>query len=172
MTLTAAPLLDTRRLHLRMPVLADFEPFRAFMETDRSVHMGGPMNGRAAWRLWASEVALWSLRGYGPFTVADRVTGGYLGEVGFYHPVHFPEREIGWFVTVEAEGRGIAAEAARRVLDFARDNLGVESLVSYIAPENARSIALGLRLGGTRDPAAAVVDPGDVVIRYDLRVAA
>jgi RimJ/RimL family protein N-acetyltransferase len=162
----AAPTLVTERLVLRMPRLEDFEPFAAFFETDRSRFEDGPMTREGAWRIFASEVALWPLMGFGPFSLECRVTGRYLGEVGIYQPAHFPETEIGWILMAEAEGKGYAHEAARRVLAFAWDELGLPSLVNYIAPENARSIALGLRLGGAIEPGTPGSTPTDVVIRH------
>ncbi|NBE07601.1 GNAT family N-acetyltransferase [Paragemmobacter ruber] len=162
-----APFLTTERLTLRMPVLADFEPRAAFYASDRAVWEGGPLSRVEAWRIWASEVGLWPLRGYGPFTV--EADGAYVGEVGIYQAEDYPEAELGWFVLPEAEGRGYAAEAARAVMVWARQSFGWDEIVNIIDPGNARSIALGLRLGGRVDAARAGIDPGDVVIVHDLR---
>mgnify|MGYP002630688154 CR=1 FL=1 len=162
-----APTLRTPRLSLRMPVLADFEPRAAFAASDRSVWEGGPFDRAAAWRIFASEVGQWPLMGYGPFSVD--MDGAYVGEVGIYHPSDYPEPELGWFVVPEAEGKAIAHEAAREVMAWARATFGWHRLVNYIDPGNARSIALGLRLGGVIDPTLPGQDPGDVVIRHDLR---
>jgi RimJ/RimL family protein N-acetyltransferase len=164
-----APTLQTTRLTLRMPRLADFEAWSAFFATDRSVYEGGPKDRHAAWQHWAADVALWSLKGYGPFGVDDRATGAYLGEVGIYHGEGYPAPELGWFVTPEAEGRGVALEAARAVLDWVRATFDWPHITNIIDPANTRSIALGLRLGGVIDPALPGIDPGDVVIRHDLR---
>jgi RimJ/RimL family protein N-acetyltransferase len=161
-----APSLSTGRLTLRMPVLADFEPRAAFYASERSVWEGGPKDRVQAWRIWASEVGQWPLMGYGPFSVD--MGGDYVGEVGIYHAADYPEPEIGWFVVPEAEGSGIAAEAARAVMAWARARFGWDHLVSYIDPGNARSIALGLRLGG-RVCDRPGIDPTDVVIEHDLR---
>lgn len=166
-----APILATARLRLRMPVLADFAHRAAFYASDRSAWEGGPIAPAAAWRVWASEVGQWPLMGFGPFSVDD-AAGAYLGEVGVYRPLGYPEPELGWFVVPEAEGRGIAFEAARAVMAWARDALGWARLVSYVDPGNARSIALGLRLGGVVDPSLPGQDPTDVVIRHDLAGAA
>ncbi|WP_233193028.1 GNAT family N-acetyltransferase [Acidimangrovimonas sediminis] len=166
--LTTAPTLTTERLTLRMPRLQDFGHWVAFFASDRSVHEGGPLDRRAAWRNFASDTGQWALLGYGPFGVDLTETGAYIGEVGIYHPPHFPEPELGWFVVPGAEGKGYAFEAARAVRDWARDALGWPRLVNIIEPANARSIALGKRLGGTIDPSIPGVDPGDVVIRHDL----
>lgn len=164
-----APTLHTERLTLRTPKLSDFEHWAAFFASGRSVHEGGPLTRLDAWRLWAADVALWLLKGYGPFGVDDRRTGDYVGEVGIYHGENFPEPELGWFVLPAAEGQGYAAEAADAVKRWARDTFGWTRLVSIIEPANQRSIATALRIGGVIDPTLPGVDPGDVVIRHDLR---
>ncbi|OYW51646.1 MAG: GNAT family N-acetyltransferase [Rhodobacterales bacterium 12-65-15] len=163
------PTLHTARLTLRLPRLADFEAWAAYFATDRSVHEGGPKTRRGAWEHWACDVALWSLRGYGPFGVDDRATGAYLGEVGIYHGEGYPAPELGWFVVPEAEGKGVALEAAGAVLDWVRATFDWPHVTNIIDPKNARSIALGLRLGGVIDPKLPGIDPGDVVIRHDLQ---
>jgi len=163
------PTLHTHRLRLRPPMLADFEHWAAFFASERSVYERGMMDRHAAYRVWASDVALWTLRGYGPFGVEDAQTGAYLGEVGIYEPDGYPAPELGWFVIPAAEGKGVAAEAARAVMAWAHDSFGWDRLINIIDPNNARSIALGLRLGGVIDPDAEGEDPGDVVIVHDLR---
>ena len=62
-------------------------------------------------------------------------------------------RSAGWSCAA-AEGRGIAAEAARALRDWAYAAQGWTTLVSYIDPENARSIRLAERLGARLDPDA------------------
>ena len=166
------PVLETERLRLRMPVLADFDHWAEYFASPRSVHEGGPRDRASAWRHWAADVALWSLKGYGPFGVEDRISGDYLGEVGIYHADEYPAPELGWFVVPAAEGRGIALEAAGAVLDWVRATFDWPHITNIIEPDNARSIALGLRLGGVIDPTLPGIDPGDVVIRHDLRAAA
>lgn len=166
-----APELLTERLRLRMPRLEDFEHRAAFYASPRAAHEDGPVGRAMAWRIWASEVGQWPLLGYGPFSVEDRATGAYLGEVGIYNPVGFPEPELGWFVTPEAEGKGYAAEAARAVMDWARARFGWDHLINIIAPGNDRSIALARRLGGVRCNRPGI-DAGDIVILHDLRAPA
>ncbi len=163
------PTLHTDRLTLRAPKLEDFEHWAAFFASPRAVHERGMMNRAAAWRVWASDVAIWSLRGYGPFGVEMRDSGAYVGEVGIYEPDGYPGPELGWFVVPETEGKGYAAEAARAVMIWARRNFGWDHLTNIIDPANARSIALGLRLGGVIDPDGIGEDPDDVVIMHDLR---
>lgn len=163
------PTLHTDRLTLRAPKLADFEHWADFYATDRSRFEDGPMTRRDGWNIWAANLALWSLKGYGSFSLDDRATGTYLGEVGIYEPEGYPEPELGWFVIPEAEGKGYAAEAARAVMAWARKTFGWDRLINIIDPANDRSIALALKLGGVIDPTIPGNDPGDVVIVHDIR---
>ena len=52
------------------------------------------------------------------------------------------------------------------VRDWAAEALGLDRLVSYIDPHNARSIAVAERLGAVLDPDAAKQDPEDLVYRH------
>jgi RimJ/RimL family protein N-acetyltransferase len=65
-----------------------------------------------------------------------------------------------------AEGRGFASEAAAAVRDHAFRALGWPTLVSYMDPENDRSVRLAERLGGVRDDAAARPAGPDECIVY------
>lgn len=152
------PVLATERLTLRAPSLEDFEPFAAHCASPRAVFENGPLDRDAAWREFASAFGLWLVRGYGAWSAEERATGRYVGEVGLFHPPSYPEAEIGWTVMAEAEGRGLAQEAARAVRAFAYGTLGLATLVSYVDPRNERSIRLAERLGARLDPGAAHPD--------------
>lgn len=164
------PVLQTRRLRLRVPVLADFDHHATFHASPRAHWEGGKKSRKAAWAVWAGDVSSWALRGYGAFTI--ELDGAFVGEVGIYQPDHFPGPEFGWMVTAEAEGKGIAHEAAEAALGWVRNTCGWTHITSIIDPDNVRSIALALRLGGTIDATYPGIDPGDVVIRHDLQGAA
>lgn len=166
--MTAIPTLTTDRLNLRAPLLSDFDAWADYFASPRSVHEGGPFDRAQAYRIWASDVALWQLRGYGPFGVDDRDTGAHLGDVGIYQAADYPAPELGWFMAPQAEGRGIAFEAAQTVLDWLRDTTDWPHVTNIIDPANTRSINLGLRLGGVIDPTLPGIDAGDIVIRHDL----
>jgi RimJ/RimL family protein N-acetyltransferase len=62
-------------------------------------------------------------------------------------------------VLPEAEGRGLAHEAAGAALAWGKAQ-GLPALVSYVDPANARSIRLAERLGGRRDGAAEAAFAG------------
>jgi RimJ/RimL family protein N-acetyltransferase len=149
---TTAPIINTARLRLRGHTLADLEQLCDLFETDRAVHMGGPIPRKHAWRWLASEIAMWDLMNHGAWGI-ETTDGEFIGQVGLLRPPHFPEVELGWTVLEHAEGKGYAFEAAMGAMLWAWEQ-GFETLVSYIAPANARSIALAERLGAVHDPNA------------------
>ena len=60
--------------------------------------------------------------------------------------------EIGWHFHPGAWGRGYATEAARAVLDFGFQQLGLNEVVSFTVPANRRSTSVMERIGMTRSP--------------------
>jgi RimJ/RimL family protein N-acetyltransferase len=157
MTATPAPRLETARLVLRGPEPEDLEPFLQFFTSGRA----GPnrLDRPDAWRLFATVIGHWHLRGFGCWTVTRRGSDAPIGLVGGLKLENWPEREIGWFLWDGAEGRGYATEAARAALDHAFGALGWPTAVSYIDTDNHRSIRVAERLGAKVDPDAD--HPGD-----------
>jgi len=152
--MSGIPVINTERLTLRAPRLEDFEPYAAYFASDRAKLERGRRDRAGAWKEFSAVAGQWLLRGYGGFSIEDRASGGYLGEVGVFHEEHYPEPELGWMVVTAAEGRGIAYEAALAARRWAYRTLGLKTLVSYIDADNARSIRLAERLGASRDDEA------------------
>lgn len=152
------PNVTTDRLILRGARRDDFDAFADMLASERAKFMGGPFDRAASWRLFAMNLASWPLDGFGAWMITDRTTGAFMGDVGITHPDRFPEPELGWTLTANAEGRGYAHEAARAALDWYWANTAAQSVVSYITPGNTRSEALATKLGATQDPSAPLPD--------------
>lgn len=166
MTLVQIPRLETDRLSLRAPRLADFDAHGALLATERARYLGGPFDAVTAWRDFGADVGSWVLHGFGYWSIEERGSGAFVGVAGLSKPSYFPEREVGWILQADFEGRGYAFEAARAAIDYAFRTLGWPTLVSYIDHDNARSIALAERLGARPDPDAARPEPIDLVYRH------
>lgn len=162
-------MLMTERLTLRRPVPADWDAFEAFMTSDRAKGVGGARHIGEAWRQFAAELGHWDIKGFGMWSVTRAGDDTNIGMIGPWCPVDWPENEIGWMIFDPAvEGTGIATEAARAAVDHAYLTLKWDTAVSYIAPDNVRSIALAEKLGAMRDDAATKPDryPGTLVYRH------
>jgi len=165
--LADTPVLETERLILRAPATRDFPAWEAFAASARANFVGGPFDAKDTWRAFANVAGHWVIRGCGEFVFCLKGSDAPLGAVGPWFPAGWPEREISWTVwSPEAEGQGYAFEAARAAIAHAFDSLGWQTAVSYIDPDNDRSIALAERLGAVRDPDANGPSQRDLVYRH------
>jgi RimJ/RimL family protein N-acetyltransferase len=144
--------LQTERLILRRPEPGDYGAFRGFMTSERSKGLDGPLSIGATWRAFAAELGHWEMLGYGMWAVTIRGDNDAVALVGPWTPEDWPETEIGYMVLdPKVEGTGIAYEATKAAIAHAFDALNWRTAVSYIAPENVRSIALAQKLGAKLD---------------------
>ena len=160
--------LETERLVLRRPDARDWPAARAFFMSERSAPIGGPSDEGRAWRILAAEIGHWDMRGYGMWIVTRRgAEQTALGMIGPWFPADWPETEIGWMIWDDSvEGTGIATEAARVAINHAWDVLGWQTIVSYVAPDNTRSIRLAEKLGAVLDPEAPQPKPDQPCLVY------
>lgn len=145
------PVLETDRLILRAPEPQDFAAVCAFSaDADRMRFLGGIVTDEdLVWRSFTSTIGHWMWRGYGMWAVAEKASGASVGRVGVINHLKWDEPEIGWHIFSGFEGKGYAHEAALVARQYAADTWGLDRLISYIDPENARSRALAERLGAT-----------------------
>ncbi len=140
------PTLTTDRLTLRPPRESDLETLVAFGQSERTAFIGGKRERFEAWRGFLAVIGHWALRGYGYWSVDTR-DGDFVGRVGVSLHDGWPEPELGWHLFDGFEGQGYATEAARAVRAHAYNVWGMGPVISFIAFENPRSIAVAERLG-------------------------
>ena len=149
--------LQTARLILRRWKAADRDPF-ALMNADPKVmeFMPAPLTRAESDRLADRIQHHFRQHGFGLFAAELNITGDFIGFIGLSIPTFVssftPCVEIGWRLTSECWGRGLATEGAQAVVDYAFDVLGIPELVSFTVPENKRSRRVMERLGMTHDP--------------------
>ncbi len=160
------PQLTTDRLILRKPDARDVDAIVSFFMSERGASVGGPYSLAKAWRQCAAEIGHWDIRGYGMFAVTTKDNDDIIGLIGPWFPEDWPETEIGWMMFEGSEGKGYAFEAAQAAVAHAYETLGWDTVVSYIAEDNTRSIALAQRLGAQHDPSAPQPMPGKPCLVY------
>ncbi|MBX7197116.1 MAG: GNAT family N-acetyltransferase, partial [Sandaracinaceae bacterium] len=159
------PELATARLVLRDWTDDDLAPFAALNADPRVMeHLVARLTREQSDALAARIRRDLARRGVGLFAVHEQSAAGptFRGFVGVSIPTFeapfLPAVEIGWRLTVDAWGRGLATEAARAVISYAWA-LGLDELVSFTSPQNARSVRVMEKLGMTRDRAADFEHP-------------
>ncbi|MEL6521204.1 MAG: GNAT family N-acetyltransferase [Pseudomonadota bacterium] len=158
--LSTAPTLTTERLILRGPERSDLPAFTRFMTSAPSMAaQGETVSAEQAWFGFLTGIGHWHWHGFGFFTVVERKTEHPVGRVGLIKHAGWPEVELAWHLFEGAEGKGYATEAAMAVKKWAYDDLGLNSLYSYIDQDNKRSQAVARRLGATTDGSRAPHEP-------------
>lgn len=146
--------LRTERLLLRDWRDSDLDPLAALNadpEVMRYIAPPLPRERSEAFIEWQRGV--FAARGWGLWAV-EIVRGGALaGVVGLNEPGFVPGVEISWRLAREHWDQGYATEAARGVLAFGFDDLGLDEIVSFTTVANERSRRVMERIGMTRDPA-------------------
>ncbi len=142
------PVIETERLRLREPRMADLDAFASFGRSARTQFLGGPAtSAHAAWDGLRGMIGHWILRGFGWWTVEDKTTGDIVGRVGIGHHIDWPEPELGWHAFDGFEGKGLAHEAALAARAQAHGPMGLGPVISLIHPDNLRSRRLAERMG-------------------------
>lgn len=147
------PALDTDRLTLRGPTLADVDDAYAMWSDPAVVRFigGRVFNHEEVWGRVCRYVGHWALHGHGFWCIRERAGGAYVGEVGFgafRRQLEPPVRggvEAGWALASSMQGRGYAREALAAALAWGDARWA--STVCMIDPRHARSIALAERVG-------------------------
>ena len=97
----------------------------------------------------------------------EKSTSALIGSIGLWKPEGWPELSVGYWLLEAARGKGYATEGAKRARDYAFDELGAMTLVSYIEPSNVESIRVAERIGAWHDETIHLLDAGEHhVYRY------
>ena len=153
--------LHTSRLLLR-PWKEDDYPTLAtyFADIDNTRFLGGTKTREQSWRLMATYLGHLHLRGYSYLAFEENESGRLVGSAGLWNSEPWPEVELGYWLLPEGQGKGYATEAAGSLKDHAFQQLNLNTLVSYIVPENLASIKVAERLGGRYDGEVDLLDFG------------
>ncbi len=147
--------IQTPRLTLRQPDASDLDVFMAYTGGDRFRRERGEKPLPDQWSYFATLLGHWQICGFGRFLVTVKETDSVIGHIGPLFPAGWPEREIAWHLwSDEAVGKGYAFEAAQAAVRHAYADLGWDTAVSFILPQNTRSRRLAERLGAIIDPDA------------------
>ena len=85
--------------------------------------------------------------GYGRFACVWKETGEVIGFSGVKYVPEVRDTELGYRFLPEFWGMGLATEAGRASIDFARASLGLQRLVALVHPDNVASANVLTKLG-------------------------
>src|SRR5271163_4993656 len=102
--------------------------------------------------------------GFGLCAAELRRDNSFIGFIGLSVPsfraAFTPCVEIGWRISAEHWGQGLATEGAKAMVRYAFETLQLDSLVSFTVPRNTQSRRVMEKLGMSCDPADDFDHPG------------
>jgi RimJ/RimL family protein N-acetyltransferase len=146
--------LKTERMLLRPWQKRDREPFAA-MNADREVmqYFVGPMSRRQSDEAVDRYLAAFERDGFSFLVAEMRETGEFAGVIGLQvmrdvvPNLAQPAIEIGWRLTRAAQGKGLATEGGRAIINLAFNNFFLDEVVAITAVANKASRRVMEKLG-------------------------
>ncbi|MCB8963327.1 MAG: GNAT family N-acetyltransferase [Ardenticatenales bacterium] len=92
-------------------------------------------------------IASYAQHGFGLNLVVQKSSGESIGMCGLIRRATLPAVDIGYAFLPAYTGRGYAREAARLIMQTARQRHGLDRLLAIVNPDNERSIRLLQKLG-------------------------
>jgi RimJ/RimL family protein N-acetyltransferase len=167
--------IETERLVLRPFELEDAGAFFRLGSDPEIIRYVGnvPLESveEAGKMLAANSLRDYEVYGYGRFACILKETGDLVGFSGLKFVPELEGVDLGYRFWPELWGKGLATEAGRASIDFARE-LGIDRLIGLVVPENRASAHVLEKLGfsyvGKRDVHFWHV--GEEVDEYGLRL--
>lgn len=155
--MSAWPELRTERLLLRGWTPQDRDALASINADPRVMEfIGNPMTRPQSDAMADRIEAKFERQGFGMWAVEVTGKTPIAGFVGLNRPEFeapfMPAVEIGWRMGAEFWGCGYASEAAREVLRFGFEVIGLTEIVAFTAKRNVRSQRVMQRIGMTHDP--------------------
>jgi [ribosomal protein S5]-alanine N-acetyltransferase len=157
----------TDRLEFREWKRVDFEPFHAICSDPRVMRFvgkGRPWSPDSTREFIERASRLSQSHGYCQWPLIHRVDAVLIGYAGFVNSAEGPE--VGWRLAPTYWGRGLATEAARRVIQHGFEVLKFPRILATVQQENVASRRIIEKLGMQRQ--ASFQRQGRTILRYTI----
>jgi RimJ/RimL family protein N-acetyltransferase len=143
--------IDTGRLILRRFTTDDLDAFYQLGSQPEIIRyaQSAPLASReqALEFMKAAPFHDYATYGYGRFACVWKASGEVIGFSGVKYVPEIEDTELGYRFLPEYWGRGLATEAGRASIEFARSTLGLDRLVAMVHPANVASARVVTKLG-------------------------
>jgi len=142
--------IDTGRLVLRRFTLDDLPAFYQLCSRPEIIRyaQSTPVASLEEARefMQAAPFRDYATYGYGRFACVWKESGEVIGFSGVKYVPEIADTELGYRFFPEFWGMGLATEAGRASIDFARSDLGLKRLVALVHPDNVASASVLAKL--------------------------
>lgn len=149
-------MIETERLILRAFREDDREAFAAINGDPRvNEWLGGPISRERSDDTLDRINAQIAADGFSFWAAERKADGRLVGMIGLRRNVGPPAPtalELGWRLSPDAQGTGLATEGAKAALDWGFANVETDEILAWTASTNVRSQAVMRRIGMRHDP--------------------
>lgn len=154
-------ILKTERCVIREMTLEDVEPFyQIYAEESITEYMEDlfedPEEEIAYTKDYIERV--YGFYGYGMWTVLEKKSGQVIGRAGVSWREGFDLPELGFVIGVPWQRQGYAYEVCCAILDYAKEELGMDKVQALVMVGNQKSAALCEKLGFSESGGRAELD--------------
>ncbi len=142
--------MTTLRLILRAFTDEDIDPLHHILgEKDVLRHLPNtnPPSRDKAQQIVSGQLKHWEDHGYGWWAVELRAESKFIGWCGLRYLPETEEVEVAYLLGKPHWGKGLATEGAQASLRYGFEELGLESIVGIVHPENVASQRVLKKLG-------------------------
>jgi RimJ/RimL family protein N-acetyltransferase len=143
--------IDTGRMILRRFSLDDLQAFYQLASRPEIIRyaQSAPVASleQARELMIAAPFHDYATYGYGRFACVWKETGEVIGFSGVKFVPEISDTELGYRFLAEYWGKGLATEAGRASIEFARSDLGLKRIVAMVHPDNVASARVLAKLG-------------------------
>ncbi len=134
-------IVRTARLVLTPVGGADLADLQAIKGDPRvfAIMLGGVRTPVQTAEELAADVAAWGAHGFGIWSIRERADNGFVGITGLEHRPDGRGVALRFALWPEAQGRGLAREAAGAALRFGHDRVGLARVVAVARESNFAS---------------------------------
>lgn len=137
------PEIETERLLLRQATPADLDAWAEHVFANLEVVRFMPKRDmtplQRAERAFNNYSRLWEEHGIDGWIITNKKDGQFIGSIEIEYLDDTDEYELGYCLSKEYWGKGIATEAARAVVRFGFENANLERVIAVVVPENIAS---------------------------------
>jgi 3-dehydroquinate dehydratase/shikimate dehydrogenase len=149
--------IESERLILREWNETDIEPFASLnCDPDVMQYFPKPLTTEESKQFIIKSNSILQEKSFGLWAAEIKSSSEFIGFIGLAVPTFeapfTPCIEIGWRLAKKFWSQGYATEGARRVLQYAFDDLHLNEVVSFTSELNRPSIRVMERIGMKRDP--------------------
>ena len=134
--------LETERCMIRETTVEDVDAFFEIYKAPGITRYMEPLyedieEERAYARDYIEKV--YAFYDFGIWTVLEKAGGEVIGRAGVCYREGYEEPEMGFMIAEPWQGKGLATEVCRAVLQYARTELGFPRILAFVQPDNAAS---------------------------------